>query len=60
MCNHCCHGKAIIITYSECAFVALVIEQAMRIRHAVICSLSGSAIIPHYLINGTIFEKKSY
>ena len=27
--NHRCSGKAIIITYSECVFVALAIQHAM-------------------------------
>jgi hypothetical protein len=27
-CNHCCSGKAISITHSECAFVALGIQYA--------------------------------
>ena len=35
--NHCCHGKAISITYSECVFVALVIQHAMHMHHIVIC-----------------------
>jgi len=32
----------------------------MRMRHIVICGLSGSTIyfFSHYLIKGTIFEKK--
>ena len=30
-CSHCCSGKAKIITYSECEFVALGIQYAMRI-----------------------------
>jgi hypothetical protein len=29
-CNHCCRGKAISIAYSECVFVALIIQHAMR------------------------------
>ena len=33
LCNHCCSGKAVSITYSECVFVALVIQHAMRTRH---------------------------
>jgi len=38
------------MTYAECMFVALDIQDAMRMRHIVICSL----IFPHYLIHGTI------
>ena len=32
-CNHCCSAKAVSITYSECAFVALGIRHVMRMRH---------------------------
>ena len=39
--NHCCSGKAITITYSECVSVALVIQHEMRMRHI---GLSGSTI----------------
>jgi hypothetical protein len=56
--NHCCNGKAKGIIYSECAFVALVIQPAMRMSHIVICGLPGCTKVTHYLINGTIFERK--
>jgi hypothetical protein len=46
-CNHCCHGKAINITYSECVSVALVTQHKMHVRHIVICDLSGSTIFFH-------------
>jgi len=34
---------------------AFCIQREMRMRHIVICSLSSSTILFHYLINGTIF-----
>ena len=41
--NHCCRGKATIITYSECVFVALVTQHAKRMQYyTVICDPSGS------------------
>jgi hypothetical protein len=36
-------------TYSECVFVALGIQLALSVLYK---------ILPYYLINGTIFEKK--
>jgi hypothetical protein len=43
-CNHSYSGKAVILTLSECAFIALAlrIQQAKRMRHIVICDLPRS------------------
>jgi hypothetical protein len=42
--NDCCRGEAVSVTYSECVSVALVIHHARRMRHFVICCLSGCTI----------------
>jgi hypothetical protein len=58
--NHCCRGEAISITYSECVFVALVMQHAKFIRRILVhlWPLWIYNIFPHYLINGKIFGKK--
>ena len=43
-CNHCCSGKALSIIYSDCMFVDSGIQHAMRLRHNVICGVTGSTI----------------
>jgi hypothetical protein len=43
------------ITDCECMFVALVIQHEMGMRHIF---MWPDNIFPHYLIHGTIFEKK--
>jgi len=49
-CNHCCSGKAIIITCFEGVFVALGIQRAMRMRHIVIRDLLRSTLLFHIIL----------
>jgi hypothetical protein len=51
-CNYFYRGKAIIIKYSDCVFVAIGIQHAKRV------SVRFYSIFSHYLIIGTTFEKK--
>jgi hypothetical protein len=44
-----CSEKAIHIKYSECMFVNLSIQNAMRMHHIVICGLTGSTIFSHVI-----------
>jgi hypothetical protein len=46
-CSHCCRRKAVSITYSECVFVALVIQRAMGMRYIILSSVS-SAAVPYF------------
>ena len=45
--NHCCHGKAISITYSECISVALVILHSLCMLHIVLSSVA-CPVLPHF------------
>jgi hypothetical protein len=58
--NHCCHVKAISITYSAFVSVALVIQYATRMRHIKFSPLAylAASYFPRYLVNGTIFGNK--
>jgi len=46
--NHCCRGKAISITHSECAYVTLCIQHAIRMRRIVLSSMDCTSL--HYLL----------
>jgi len=47
--NHCCSGEAMSITYSECVFVALGIQHAMRMRYVVMCGLPDCTVFDHII-----------
>ena len=46
--NRCCSGKAVRVTYTECVFVALGIQHAVRMRH-IICGLLLSTVFLHII-----------
>ena len=58
--NHCCSGKAISITRSECVFVALVIHHAKSMRRIISPSVACPALpyFFHIVTNATIFGRK--
>jgi hypothetical protein len=58
--NHCCRGKGVSITHSECVSVALVTQRAKRMRRVLLSSVVSPALsyFLHYLIEGTIVGKK--
>jgi len=56
--DHCCCGKAIIITYSECAFVALGMQYTCVVLYCRLLPVSLYHVFPHYHTKGTIFGKR--
>jgi hypothetical protein len=43
--SHYCSGKAVSTTYSECVFVALVIQHAMHMCHIILSSVVCLALL---------------
>ena len=52
--NHCCRGKAVSNTYSECVSVALVIQHVVRVRHVTLSSVASLAV-PYF---STLSDKR--
>ena len=59
-CNHCCHGKAISIIYSEFVLVALVIQHAICMRCCILPSDACPPLIYFSTLShsSTIFAKQ--
>jgi hypothetical protein len=49
--NHCCRGKAVSITYSQCVSVALVIQHAKRMRRIILSSVACLAVPYFYTLS---------
>jgi len=43
-CEHCCCGKAMCVIYSECLFLALLIEHAKRMCNIILTSVASPAL----------------
>jgi hypothetical protein len=59
-CNHCYNGKETSITYSECVFVALVIQHAKLMRRIILSPAACPALqyfFFHILVKDNIFKK---
>jgi len=65
--NQCCSGKSISIAYSECVFVTLGTQHAIRVRSIIMSSVASPAVIyfstlPHkrHDFRETFIENKMY
>jgi len=58
LCNHFCSGKAVGIKYSNACLKTCL--SSMKCACAILSSVASPALntFPHYLIKGTIYEKK--
>jgi hypothetical protein len=53
-CNYCCCGKAIGIIFSECVFIALVIQQVKGTRRIALLFVA-CLVLPYF---STLFHKR--
>jgi hypothetical protein len=44
LCNHRCSGKSITITYSECVFVVIGVQYALRMRCVILSFVTCLAV----------------
>jgi hypothetical protein len=58
-CNYYCSGKEIIIIYSECVFVGLVIQHEKCMRHIVVRGLPSCTIFLNIVSKMAGFLKKN-
>jgi hypothetical protein len=60
--NHCCRGKAISITFSECVSVVLFIQYAIDMRRVILSSVASLAApyFPALSHKRDDFQNKSY
>jgi hypothetical protein len=53
---HCCHGKEISITLSECVSVRVVMQHAKHMHHTILSSVAWPAL-PHF---STLFHQMAW
>jgi hypothetical protein len=59
-CTQYCNVKAVGITYSECEFVALGIQNVTHVRHIFICGLSGCTNVSTLSHKRHDFQEKKF
>jgi hypothetical protein len=60
ICNKCCNGKTVSITYSECVFAALGIQHAMCMHKYFICGMSSPTVLFHIILKNCMIFGKCY